>query len=144
MAIEVSPEQRREMEAHAEEAYPHECCGILIGSETGGIKKVSAVLRSGNLRDDSPQNRYLIDPREFMKADRQARDAGQDIVGIYHSHPDHPSKPSEFDREHAWPYYSYIIFSVRAGKVADARCWLLEEDRSAFTEEAAAGLESRA
>jgi len=141
VTIEVGAAHRDEMRRHAEEAYPHECCGFLVGVNGEKGKTIRSIRRAANTRDDSPQNRYLIDPLEFLKAERQARADGLDIIGIYHSHPDHPARPSEFDREHAWPYYSYIIFSVERGNVVDARSWLLDESRAAFTEEAAEGLE---
>ncbi|MDQ2731636.1 MAG: M67 family metallopeptidase [Armatimonadota bacterium] len=140
MAINLKPEHRQAMQRHAEETYPHECCGFLLGKDVDGVKQISSILQASNLRDDSPQNRYLIDPKDFLRADRQARAEGLDILGIYHSHPDHPARPSEFDREHAWPYYSYIIFAVHGGKVVDAHSWLLNEDRAAFDEEEAAEL----
>lgn len=140
MALEVTSEQNRAMVDHAEEAYPHECCGFLLGGEEEGVKIVRRVRAAANQRDDSPQNRYLIDPREFMNVDREARAAGCEIVGIYHSHPDHPARPSEFDREHAWPYYSYIILSVEQGKVVAGYSWLLDDNRGTFQEESVKGL----
>jgi len=140
LAIKLSVEQNEEMRQHAASAYPHECCGFLLGKVAGDVKCVERIIAATNTRDDSPQNRYLIDPKEFMMADREARKGKLDIVGIYHSHPDHPARPSDFDRDHAWPFYSYIIYSVERGVVADARSWLLDEDRSAFSEEPAENL----
>jgi proteasome lid subunit RPN8/RPN11 len=140
VTIELSGEQRAEMVRHAEETYPHECCGFLIGTDRDGVKQLQQVVRAANTRDDSPQNRYLIDPLEFLRVERLARAQKLDILGIYHSHPDHPAYPSEFDREHAWPYYSYIIFSVQSGRVVDAHSWVLDEGRARFDEESAPGL----
>lgn len=140
MAINVSEAERDQMLQHAQEVYPHECCGVLIGCEQDGWKRVRLVMRITNKRDDSPRNRYLMEPKEFLNAEREARRLGLEIVGIYHSHPDHPARPSEFDREHAWPYYSYIIYSVEKGTVVDAHSWMLKADESGFDEEDATGL----
>src|SRR5262249_24429141 len=88
-----------------------------------------------NRREESRHNRYLIAPEQFLTADRAARGAGLEVIGFFHSHPDHPPRPSAFDLEHAWPYYSYLIVSVRRGEAGEARSWRLAEDRSRFEEE---------
>jgi proteasome lid subunit RPN8/RPN11 len=88
-----------------------------------------------NSRADSRHKRYLISPRDFFEAEKEARKAGLDVIGVYHSHPDHPARPSEFDREHAFPWYSYIIVSVAQGEPRDLTSWTLREDRSAFDHE---------
>jgi proteasome lid subunit RPN8/RPN11 len=93
----------------------------------------------GNSREDSRRNRYLISPRELLAADRDAQKRGLDILGIYHSHPDHPARPSEYDREHALPWYSYIIVSVNRGVAGDLASWNLRDDRSAFDREELSG-----
>jgi len=89
-----------------------------------------------NEREDSRHNRFLIAPEAVLAAHKEARSAGLDIVGYYHSHPDHPARPSELDRENAWPGLSYVILSVQAGKVAEVRTWRLTDDRERFEEEA--------
>ena len=88
-----------------------------------------------NTQENSPRNRYLIHPETMLEAEKDARGRGVDIVGIYHSHPDHPARPSEFDREHAFPWYSYIVVSVHGGSRRDLTSWTLREDRSGFDAE---------
>jgi proteasome lid subunit RPN8/RPN11 len=131
----LTPRQREEMTAHGERTYPHECCGILIGTRKEGHKRVDEVRPAGNAREDSPQNRYLIQPEEMLRAERDARRTGREILGFYHSHPDVPSRPSQYDLEHAWPVYSFLIMSVNGGRVTEMHSWELEEDRSHFNEE---------
>ena len=121
---------------HATMSYPDECCGVLIGSASGDVTIVERVLSVGNERQDSRHNRYLISPETVLAAHKEARALGLDVVGYYHSHPDHPAQPSEFDREHAWPGVSYLIVSVRKRQVVDARSWRLADDRERFDEEA--------
>ena len=123
--------------AHGEEAYPEECCGVLVGRDAMGGEPatVDHLVAASNERADSRHNRYVISPQALLAAQRGARERGLEIVGYYHSHPDHPARPSEFDREHAWPGTSYVIVSVREGKAVDCRSWRLRDDRSAFDEE---------
>jgi proteasome lid subunit RPN8/RPN11 len=122
---------------HGSSTYPEECCGVLIGRANGanGTTLVERLLSVDNERGDSRHNRYVITPETVLAAQREARAAGLDIVGYYHSHPDHPARPSDFDREHAWPGLSYLIVSVERGRVADARSWRLSDDRERFDEE---------
>jgi proteasome lid subunit RPN8/RPN11 len=122
-------------EQHAAASYPDECCGVLIGRSLGDSTVVERVLSADNERNDSRHNRYLINPETVLAAHKEARALGLDVVGYYHSHPDHPARPSEFDREHAWPGVSYLIVSVEKGNVADARSWRLADDREKFDEE---------
>ncbi len=104
---------------HGEETYPHECCGVLLGEMNGDVRRVSSVARCGNTRTDSPQNRYHIDPRELVRIQREGRQRGEDIVGFYHSHPDHPALWSSTDLAEAhWLGCSYVITSVEKGKAA--------------------------
>lgn len=134
----ISPRHLHAAGQHAVTTYPEECCGILIGRPLGSGDEgamVERLLSAQNARSESRGNRYLIEPRTILAAQREAQAAQMDIVGYYHSHPDHPAEPSEFDREHAWPGYSYLIVSVRAGKVVAARSWRLKDDRSGFVEE---------
>jgi proteasome lid subunit RPN8/RPN11 len=102
---------------HGEETYPHECCGVLLGRfDDGGAKTVSSIARCGNTRLDSLHNRYSIDPRELIRIQREGRDRGEDIVGFYHSHPDHPAQWSTTDLAEAhWFGCSYVITSVEKG-----------------------------
>jgi len=119
---------------HAEEQYPNECCGVLLG--TAGVDgwTVVDVVRAANVALDSTRNRYTIAPAEIVRIMRQARQRSLEIAGFYHSHPDHPAIPSEFDRVHALPNFRYLITSVQQGKAADFRAWQLSDDRSRFEE----------
>jgi proteasome lid subunit RPN8/RPN11 len=103
---------------HGEETYPHECCGVLLGRiEDDGTRVVTSIARAGNTCTDSPQNRYNIDPKELIRIQREGRDRGQDIIGFYHSHPDHPAQWSQTDLAEAhWIGCSYVITSVTNGK----------------------------
>ena len=121
---------------HGRSAYPQECCGLLLGRIEDGCKHAVDLRPMRNSREDSPNNRYLIEPRELLEAEREARARELDVLGVYHSHPDHPARPSEFDREHAFPWYSYIIVSVERGEPRDLTSWTLRDDRSAFDSEA--------
>ena len=103
---------------HGEETYPYECCGILLGRfDDDGTRVVTSVIRAGNTRTDSAHNRYNIDPRELVRIQREGRERGEDIVGFYHSHPDHPAQWSSTDLAEAhWIGCSYVITSVEKGK----------------------------
>ena len=114
------------MRRHGEETYPHECCGVLLGRFDADDRVVEAVVRAGNTRDDSPHNRYHISPAELVKIQREGRAKGLDIVGFYHSHPDHPAQWSQTDFAEAhWIGCSYVITSVQAGKAAVTNSFLL-------------------
>lgn len=131
----ITPRHLQTIERHASVSYPDECCGVLIGRCQTGATYVERVLSVGNERSDSRHNRYLITPETVLAAHKEARALGLDVVGYYHSHPDHPARPSDFDREHAWPGVSYLIVSVEQRKVVDARSWRLSDDRDSFDEE---------
>ena len=131
----ITPEDLRAIGRHGEATYPEECCGFLIGQASGEATVVERLLPVANERQDSRHNRYVINPETVLAAHKEARAAGADVVGYYHSHPDHPSRPSDFDREHAWPGLSYLIVSVQKGHAADARSWRLADDRERFDEE---------
>lgn len=120
---------------HGETTYPHECCGFLLGTVEGTGRRVDDLLAAENVHEENRQRRFLITPKAYMLAERQARTQGRDIVGFYHSHPDHPARPSQYDLDHAWPNLSYIIVSVQEGKAADLASWSLADDRKAFDAE---------
>lgn len=106
-----------EIRRHGEETYPHECCGVLLGEMDGDSRIVASTARCGNTRSDSPHNRYQIDPKELVRIQREGRQRGEDIVGFYHSHPDHPAQWSQTDLAEAhWIGCSYVITSVEKGK----------------------------
>jgi proteasome lid subunit RPN8/RPN11 len=117
--LTLTPAIRARIEAHAVEAYPHEACGVIVGRATAGAREGVSAHRTGNLNVERAHDRFTLDPKDYMRIDREARAQGLDIIGIYHSHPDHPAQPSETDRQQAWEGYSYVIVSVKAGKVAD-------------------------
>jgi proteasome lid subunit RPN8/RPN11 len=129
------------LRAHGEETYPNECCGALLGKNSAGEgNHVHQIVRAGNTRTDSAHNRYNIAPQELVKIQRQARGLGLDIVGFYHSHPDHPARwsPTDFDEAH-WLGCSYIITSVEKGKAVLTNSFLLSgtgEDDKKFEDEA--------
>ena len=129
-----------EIRRHGEETYPHECCGVMLGEMEDGRNLVKATVRCGNTRDDSPHNRYHIDPRELVKIQREGRERGLDIVGFYHSHPDHPARWSQTDLMEAhWIGCSYVITAVEKGTAAQTNSFLLagslEEDKRFEDEE---------
>jgi proteasome lid subunit RPN8/RPN11 len=117
-----------EIRRHGEAAYPAECCGAMVGRVDGAAKEVLRLSPAVNRRTDDP-HRYLIAPDDLRQLQREVREAGQEIVGYYHSHPDHPARPSAFDAEHAWPWYSYLIVRIDRGRGADMACWVLDDER---------------
>ena len=126
----------RRIHAHGVETYPHECCGALLGHDGDGSREVLDLLPLENRRDDSPRNRFEVTPDDVRLAEKTAREKQTELIGWYHSHPDAPARPSEFDREHAWPWYSYIIVSVQKREPRDTTSWRLRDDRSAYDSEA--------
>lgn len=135
MSLVLRAKETEIVHSHLCRAYPEEGCGVLLGHEREGSREVMRVVPLDNLREDSRSNRYLIAPEQFLAVDRSAREAGLEVLGFFHSHPDHPPEPSGFDREHAWPWYSYLIVAVEKGRNAGQRAWRLRDDRSAFDEE---------
>lgn len=137
MALVISEALLEEIRQHGRRAYPNECCGALLGAPgEDGTKEVRALLSLDNRRaGEAARTRFLVTADDHRAAEKTARAQGLEIVGFYHSHPDHPARPSEFDREHAWPWYSYIIVGVAEGASQEATCWLLAEDRSRFLPE---------
>jgi len=115
---------------HGEETYPHECCGALVGSP--GHVKVAVTLP--NTTEEGPRRRFLLRPSDYRLAEQRASGLGGDLLGFYHSHPDHPARPSQFDLDHAWPTFAYIIVAVATGNAQDMTVWYLKEDRTSFEE----------
>jgi proteasome lid subunit RPN8/RPN11 len=126
---------------HGAETYPHECCGALLGRDAisdGAAtrpREISGLFPLVNRRQDSPHNRFSITPQDVLNAEKAAVVGGWEVIGWYHSHPDHPAKPSEYDREHAWPWYSYVIVSVQEGVPGKMTSWRMKEDRTEYSEE---------
>jgi proteasome lid subunit RPN8/RPN11 len=149
--LRLSQSQSDQIRQHSAREYPNECCGILLGRADGEDKEVREVVPLKNLRQDaaeaekllplespeleSERNRFLIDPRDQIRVEKEARAKSLDVVGYYHSHPDHPARPSNYDREHAWPWYSYVIVSVQRGEPRDLTSWVLTDDRERFDSE---------
>ena len=120
---------------HGEADYPAEACGLIGGSVDGHRKTAVQLVPLVNQRTDSARNRYLIDPESFRRGEERLERDGLDVIGVYHSHPDHPPVPSAFDREHAWPRLSYVIVGIERGRAADTKSWVLADDRGTFEEE---------
>ena len=124
--LKIGKSDYQALRDHGEETYPHECCGVLLGRTEGEDRAVTSIVRCGNTRTDSPQNRYHIDPRELIAIERQGRERGDDIVGFYHSHPDHPARWSPTDLAEAhWIGCSYVITSVQNGLAQTTNSFVL-------------------
>jgi proteasome lid subunit RPN8/RPN11 len=115
---------------HGEEAYPHECCGALVGDG----RHVVATVPLPNTTEEGPRRRFLVRPADYRLAEQRAGELGGELLGFYHSHPDHPARPSQYDLDHAWPTFAYVIVSVRSGVAGDMTVWWLKDDRSIFEE----------
>jgi proteasome lid subunit RPN8/RPN11 len=125
-----------EIREHGVRDYPYECCGLLLGRFAAEGKLVTETYPISNAREESAKrNRFLIEPVELMRGERYARERDLEVVGFYHSHPDSPAVPSQYDLEHAWPTYSYIIISTSPGQAKDLFSWEQEPDRSRFNRE---------
>ena len=134
--ITIAEKQLTEVREHGIRDYPYECCGLLLGRYEPDRKVVTETYPISNAREESAKrNRFLIAPEELMKGERYAREHDLEIVGFYHSHPDSPAVPSQYDLEHAWPTYSYIIVSTSADRANDLFSWEQEPDRSRFNQE---------
>lgn len=118
--------------AEAEAGYPHEICGFLVGNRSGDDVRVHEARPAANTRGTEARTRYLIDPETYREAERRADRSGLAVVGFYHSHPDAPARPSDYDLDHAWPWVAYVIVAVEDGRAAEATAWSLADDRSRF------------
>ena len=116
---------------HGEETYPHECCGALVGRGDA----VTDAVALPNTTEEGPRRRFLVRPSDYRLAEQRATELGGELLGFYHSHPDHPAVPSQYDLDHAWPNLSYVIVSASAGATGDLRSWRLRADRSGYIEE---------
>jgi len=151
MALTISRSHMAAIYQHGAADYPSECCGILLGKANGEAKRVTEVVALKNIRHDpsyaqellpvedpareTERNRFLIDPLDQLQVEKDARTRRLEVLGYYHSHPDHPARPSIYDREHAWPWYSYIIVSVERGFARDLTCWVLADGGGTFIPE---------
>jgi len=116
--------------AHGQETYPHECCGALLGRGD----YVTGIVALPNTTEEGPRRRFLVRPSDYREAERRASELGAELLGFYHSHPDHPARPSQYDLDHAWPTFAYVILAVASGVAGDMTVWHLKDDRSTFEE----------
>ena len=134
--ISISEQLLGNIRDHGVQDYPYECCGLLLGRFEADAKFVQETYPISNAREESAKrNRFLIQPEELMRGERYARSKELEVVGFYHSHPDSPARPSQYDLEHAWPTYSYIIVSTSEVNSGDLFSWEQEPDRSKFNPE---------
>lgn len=135
--IEISARHVSDMRQHGERDYPFECCGLMLGRfENDGRKLLFEIYPISNAREEeAKRNRFLIRPEELLRGEEFAREKGLDVIGFYHSHPDDRAVPSQYDLEHAWPTYSYVVVAVEKSHAGDLRSWEMESDRSRFNEE---------
>ena len=133
MTLRLSASLVDEIRREGEQAYPAECCGVLAGYP-GEVKEVLKLVPVTNRRTDDP-HRYLIAPDDLRRIEAELRPSGLEVLGCYHSHPDHPAVPSAFDTDQAWPWYSYIIVRVDRARAAELISWVLEDDRSVMSPE---------
>ena len=127
---ELTADVARAIRRHGEETFPHECCGALVGH----AHTVASVVPLPNTTEEGPRRRFLVRPSDYRLAEQRASEVGGELLGFYHSHPDHPAHPSRYDLDHAWPTFAYVIVSVMAGTARDMTVWFLKEDRSSFDE----------
>jgi proteasome lid subunit RPN8/RPN11 len=128
--IELGNGVAQAIRRNGEETYPHECCGALVGRD--GV--ATATVPLPNTTEEGPRRRFLVRPSDYRMAEERAGVLGGELLGFYHSHPDHPARPSQYDLDHAWPTFAYVIVSVAAGSARDMTVWWLREDRSSFDE----------
>jgi proteasome lid subunit RPN8/RPN11 len=126
MSLAVDEAIRR----HGQETYPHECCGALVG-DSGRVRTTVAL---PNTTDEGPRRRFLVRPSDYRLAEQRATELSGELLGFYHSHPDHPARPSQYDLDHAWPTFAYVIVAVASGQAGDMTVWFLKDDRSSFEE----------
>ena len=131
MALHLDAGVNESIRQHGVETYPNECCGALYGRD--GV--VTATFALPNTTEEGPRRRFMVRPDDYRTAEKKASELGAGLLGFYHSHPDHPARPSQYDLDHAWPFFSYIIVSVQGGVPEAMTSWRLLEDRSAFDQE---------
>jgi proteasome lid subunit RPN8/RPN11 len=128
----MSEEIHRRIKCHGEQTYPEECCGVLLGFDRDDARYIEEMVEIDNSQDENRRRRFFITPEQYRRAEQAAAEKRMDLLGFYHSHPDHPATPSAFDRDHALPWFDYIIVSLQGGRAADTAAWRLSEDRSCF------------
>lgn len=134
--VEIAAELLRRIQAHGETTYPEEGAGFLLGAKEGDLYRVVDIVPLPNVREkEARRTRYLISLEDTIRVEEEADRRGLGVIGVFHSHPDHPAQPSEFDREWALPSFVYVITSVEQGRAVESRAWRLVDDRSGFEEE---------
>jgi proteasome lid subunit RPN8/RPN11 len=128
--LAIDPAVDDAIRRHGEETYPHECCGALVGRDG----RVTATVPLPNTTEEGPRRRFLVRPSDYRMAEGRASELSGELLGFYHSHPDHPARPSQYDLDHAWPTFAYIIVAVADGRAGDMTVWWLRDDRSSFEE----------
>jgi len=128
--LTITSEVDSAIRQHGQETYPHECCGALVGRDGA----VTAVVALPNTTDEGPRRRFMVRPSDYQLAERRATELGGELLGFYHSHPDHPARPSQYDLDHAWPNFAYVIVAVAQQRSTDLTVWWLKDDRSTFEE----------
>jgi proteasome lid subunit RPN8/RPN11 len=129
-ALAVAASVDQGIRRHGQETYPHECCGALVGT----ADRVTDIVQLPNTTDEGPRRRFMVRASDYQLAERRASEMGVELLGFYHSHPDHPARPSQYDLDHAWPTFAYIIVAVANGAATDMTVWYLKDDRSSFEE----------
>jgi proteasome lid subunit RPN8/RPN11 len=132
-SLVLDPGMAEAIRRHGVETYPNECCGALIGSD-GDVKVVRHVSALPNNTEEGARRRFLIRPSDYRFVEEEAKRLNQDLLGFYHSHPDHPARPSQYDLDHAFPFFWYVIVSIQQGQPENMTVWRLAEDRSQFRE----------
>ncbi len=130
--IRIGEDALQQIRDHGVRTYPEECCGVMLGREVDGNRTIDAVYPVDNVQEVNRKRRFLVSPAQYLEAERTAAERGMDLLGFYHSHPDHPAAPSQYDTEHALPWFTYVIVSVREGKADDLTAWALRENRDRF------------
>ena len=134
-ALTLGPGVAEAIRAHGRETYPHECCGAMLGRD----RVVTEACALPNTTEEGPRRRFLVRPGDYRAAEERASRQGVELLGFYHSHPDHPARPSQYDLDHAWPVFSYVILSVAGGAPEEMTSWRLSDDRERFEEETLTG-----
>lgn len=134
--IDLRPGVLEAIGRHGEADYPEECCGVLLGTVDGDRRRVTRAAPLPNARPDERRRRFLVTAEDYRAAERDAEARGLTLIGFYHSHPDHPARPSAYDLEHALPWHAYLVLAVEAGRAGECTAWVLAADRSRFEPEA--------
>jgi proteasome lid subunit RPN8/RPN11 len=124
----LGPTVARAIRQHGQDTYPHECCGAMVGRN----RRVEAVVALPNTTEEGPRRRFLVRPSDYRLAEERAAALGGELLGFYHSHPDHPAQPSQYDLDHAWPNFAYVIVAVAGAVAEQMTVWWLKDDRTVF------------